>query len=154
MKRSGRNARRDRASGRRHGMPWISISPPSTSQKSSRHLISVVLPAPLSPARPRNWPAGSAKSIPRNTGADAKLLLTLEKRTTGSAIGDGVDSMLSADDIRNHGCRSPRRGFMLRIRIARAALNGRERPQDDRKTPPKRPPNDPPNNPIARLRRQ
>ncbi len=59
--------------------PWISIEPESRSQKSSRHLINVVLPAPFKPARPRHLPEGTSRSIPaQHVGAPEALVHSAE----------------------------------------------------------------------------
>ena len=63
----GQPAVRARAS--RAWMPKISTSPASAAHRSSMHLMSVVLPAPLAPTRPNASPCATSRSTPASAGS-------------------------------------------------------------------------------------
>src|SRR5450755_1218413 len=61
------------------GVPFHSISPLLGSQIPEMVLISVDLPAPLSPTRAVTWPSGMSRSTPASACTGPKLLPTLRR---------------------------------------------------------------------------
>jgi hypothetical protein len=71
--------------------PKSSIFPESGVAKSSMHFSSVVLPAPLMPAKPTQAPRVTEKLTPRKTSLLPKRLRTSVKAITGSSMDSGID---------------------------------------------------------------
>ena len=85
--------------------------PASAAQKSSRHLMSVVLPAPFTPTRPRNSPRSTSRSTPRSTSDLPKRFVSPLMRMTGS-------DMLEACGV----------GRGMRLHVPRASYSTRAAP--------------------------
>ena len=69
-------------------------APPSVLQKSSRHLISVVLPAPFTPASPKDSPASTVRLKPASATDWPKRLRTSPNWSAGAVLSTGRGSVV------------------------------------------------------------
>ena len=90
------------------GLPCQKISPPLGSQMPEIVLISVDLPAPLSPTRAVTWPAGMSRSMSVSACTGPKFLPMPRSRSSGSASFTFTSCLITSSGVRA-GCPHPGR---------------------------------------------